>query len=143
MPTLTGSSMVHSNEITMTAVEFKRLTPDNLISPDPWTLAFANCLDLASGETREMSRDEFLSHIFEPQLTAIVPQEVSSLLEGARAAMCYGYFFGSSPKSVMRDPHPQRTRSRACGRDDRFHRPAVHGTGSNGRPPQPCQIAAM
>ncbi len=48
----------------MTALDFKRLSPENLLDPDPQTLAFANYLDRVSGETREMSRDEFLSNIF-------------------------------------------------------------------------------
>jgi hypothetical protein len=78
---------------TMTGLGFKKLNPENFLDVDPQTQSFANRSDPLSGGTREMSRDEFLSYIFAPQLTAAVPEDVRSALEGARGAMCYGYFF--------------------------------------------------
>ena len=42
----------------MTAAKFKSLTCDNLLEPDPLTTAFANTLDLVTGDMREMTRDE-------------------------------------------------------------------------------------
>ena len=77
----------------MTATDFKTLTSANLLEPDPLTIAFSNLLDVSTGTARQMSRDEFLAFSLEPQLIEAVPQDVRTLMEGARGAMCYGYFF--------------------------------------------------
>ena len=77
----------------MTAAEFKALTSDNLLEPDPLSTAFANVCDGTTDELRAMNRDEFLSYIFEPRVSDVVPTDIRSLFEAGRAAMCYGYFF--------------------------------------------------
>jgi hypothetical protein len=77
----------------MTATKFKTITAANLPEPDPLTMAFSNLFDSVTGETRQMSRDEFLAYILEPPLVEPVPLDIRTLIEGARGAMCYGYFF--------------------------------------------------
>jgi len=71
----------------------KGLTSGNWLQPDPLSLAFSNVHDLATGETREMSVEEFLSYVLEPELSMTVPDTVRTLFEGARGALTYGYYF--------------------------------------------------
>jgi hypothetical protein len=71
----------------------KDLTFDNWLQPDPTSLAFAGALDVATGEIRKMSEEEFVAGALEPQLSASVPETVRTLYEGARGAMAYGYYF--------------------------------------------------
>ena len=58
--------------------------------------------------------------------------------EALTRPQCQPQYFGSSPKSVMRDPLMNK-KSLWAGS---FHRLGDQGTGSKGRSPHPCQIAA-
>jgi hypothetical protein len=77
----------------MASNTFKQLTITNLLEPDPVTLAFSHSCDLSTGEMRKMSREEFVTGLFEPRLVESVPQEVRDVFEAGRGAMCYGYYF--------------------------------------------------
>jgi len=77
----------------MSAVPFKMLTAENLLVPDPVTLSFSNELDLTTNEFRMMTREEFLSYIFQPSIGEHVSDDVRRLFEAARGALCYGFYF--------------------------------------------------
>jgi hypothetical protein len=72
---------------------FKRLTTDNLVDPDPAALAFANALDPSTSCIRPMSFTDFVAVILQPTLSEAVPEDVQSVFEAGRGAMCYGYYF--------------------------------------------------
>jgi hypothetical protein len=74
----------------MSKFGFKDITLENWLEPDPTMQGFAK---LTVNGPEQITAEDLLKDIFEPQLSDNVPREVKALFEVARGAMCYGYFF--------------------------------------------------
>ena len=62
---------------------FKTLTQQNFLERDPTLQAFFAGL----------TQTDLMDDVFAAQLSAGVPDDVKALFEGARGAMCYGFYF--------------------------------------------------
>lgn len=70
----------------------KRLTPANLLEPDPVSL-IGGTLRFASFDVPTPPWPERLRIVLHPRLSASVSTDVVALFETAQAAMAYGYYF--------------------------------------------------
>lgn len=75
----------------MSKFGFKQLSVENWLIPDSMTQIFGTMS--SDGSTREISGEEWLQDLLQPQLEDTVPLEVQKLFEVARGTMAYGYFF--------------------------------------------------
>ena len=70
---------------------FKKLSIRNWLEPDEVMKGFVRVS--SSGQTGSMIGADWLDRVLEPSLTDQVPHDVQALLEVARGAHAYGYFF--------------------------------------------------
>ncbi len=75
----------------MTELRFKHVDESNWLERDPTLQIFARMN--SSGELVPTSGEDLLRDILTPRLRPAVPEQVCALLEVARGAMVYGYFF--------------------------------------------------
>lgn len=67
----------------MSELGFKTLTQQNFLERDPTLQAFFAGL----------TQTDLMDDVFGARLSARVPDDVKALFEGARGAMCYGFYF--------------------------------------------------
>jgi hypothetical protein len=77
--------------IIMTKFGFKEITPSNWLEPDEFLKGFVRLS--SGGQFQPVTGDDYLRDILRPKLLESVPTDVQALLEVARGAMAYGYFF--------------------------------------------------
>ena len=70
---------------------FKELSTENWLSPDSTMQIFGTLA--ADGTTHDISGEEWLREILQPQIHNDVPLEIKKLFEVARGMMAYGYYF--------------------------------------------------
>ena len=70
---------------------FKKLTPENWLSPDSTMRAFVH--GALTGEPYVPTGEQRVREIMEIELSEAVPLEVRKLFAAVRGALCYGYFF--------------------------------------------------
>lgn len=75
----------------MSKSEYKEITPENLLEPDPILRHLVKVFP--DGSTQPLTNNDYLPAIFEPEFKEAVPEEVRKLYEVARGAMAYGYYF--------------------------------------------------
>jgi hypothetical protein len=75
-------------------MNFKVITAANWMEPDPVLRYFVR-LNTQSGEISRTSAEEWVAAFMEPRLGEGVPEQVAELVEAARGAMLYGWFFYS------------------------------------------------
>jgi len=71
---------------------FKILTSANWLEPDKVSTSFVR-RSKSNGKYYPITGEQFLNDIMKPKLIEAVPKGICSLLEVARGAMIYGYFF--------------------------------------------------
>ena len=76
----------------MNDLGFKNITLENWLKPDDISLSFAHISPI-DGTIKPIKGDYWVRYILEPKLREVVPTEVQKLLEVARGAIIYGYFF--------------------------------------------------
>ena len=69
----------------------KIISRENWLEADPVSFLISNQLD--SSGFHQMEGEDWVSIIYESELSANVPPETKRLFEVARGAMAYGYFF--------------------------------------------------
>lgn len=74
------------------AANFKRITTDNWLDMDPVLSHFVR-VNRRTGESSPMDGIDWVTSFLEPQVAPEVPTAVTELIEGARGAMMYGWFF--------------------------------------------------
>lgn len=75
----------------MSEFGFKEITLENWSQPDPIHSYFVKLSP--SGEAFPMSGEDWVRPLLKPKLSETVPHDIKALLEVARGAMVYGYFF--------------------------------------------------
>lgn len=76
----------------MPKLNFKTLTPENWLEPDP-TVSYFKKLSPDTGELEAINRNDWFTRFMQPTLSKKVPEDVVKLYEAARGAMTYGYLF--------------------------------------------------
>ncbi len=75
----------------MSNLGFKQLSTENWLVTDSTIQGFVRLVP--DGSIHDISGEEWLRDILQPQIDDAVPLEVRKLFEVARGAMTYGYFF--------------------------------------------------
>jgi len=77
--------------MTMNKFGVKEINQQSWLEPDDTIKAFVKLT--SNGRPESMSGKDWLEQILKPKLMESVPQDVQALLEVARGALVYGYFF--------------------------------------------------
>lgn len=74
-------------------MKLKKITPENWLERDGVQFAAIEANSLNDSYAYLMDGHDWISNFTKPDLSNDVPDEVRSLFEVARGALCYGYFF--------------------------------------------------
>lgn len=75
----------------MSTLGFKQLSVENWLMSDTTIRGFVRLAP--DGSVHDISGEEWLRNILQPQINDTIPLEIKKLFEVARGAMAYGYFF--------------------------------------------------